>query len=117
MKFTMTRTALVVGSFMLATGGAYAAGTLTDPNGMTLYTFDKDAGGLSSCYDDCAKKWPAYVGKEGEELMKGWTLVKRTGGEMQMAYEGKPVYFFADDKKKGDVTGDGVGGVWHVVIE
>ena len=26
-------------------------------------------------------------------------------------------YFYAGDKKKGDKTGDGIGGVWHIVSE
>jgi predicted lipoprotein with Yx(FWY)xxD motif len=28
------------------------------------------------------------------------------------AYKGKPVYLWINDKAKGDVTGDGVGGNW-----
>ena len=28
-----------------------------------------------------------------------------------------PLYFYAGDKKNGDKTGDGKGGVWHVVAE
>jgi hypothetical protein len=30
---------------------------------------------------------------------------------------GKPVYYFAGDKKAGDMAGDGMGGVWHVINE
>ena len=45
-----------------------------------------------------------------------WTVVKRTDGTMQWAYDGKPLYHFIQDKKPGDVTGDGKGdGTWHVV--
>jgi predicted lipoprotein with Yx(FWY)xxD motif len=29
------------------------------------------------------------------------------------AYEGWPLYLWVKDTKPGDVTGDGVGGVWH----
>jgi Secreted repeat of unknown function len=36
------------------TGAAHGAGMLTAEDGMTLYTFDKDKDGASSCYDDCA---------------------------------------------------------------
>ncbi|MBN9047139.1 MAG: hypothetical protein J0H18_15955 [Rhizobiales bacterium] len=31
------------------------------------------------------------------------------------AYKGKLLYRYHDDKKAGDVKGDGKGGVWHVV--
>ena len=96
---------------------AQAAGMLMGANGMTLYVFDKDAGGVSSCYDACATHWPAYMGKKGEKMTEGWTEVKRKDGKMQMAYDGKPVYFFAGDKKKGDMAGDGMGGVWHIIKE
>ncbi|KPH07099.1 hypothetical protein AOG23_18670 [Rhizobium acidisoli] len=43
-----------------------------------------------------------------------WSLVKAADGKEMWAYEGKPLYTFAGDKKPGDMTGDGVGGVWHV---
>jgi predicted lipoprotein with Yx(FWY)xxD motif len=102
---------------LIFAGTAQSAGMLTAKNGMTLYTFDKDQGGTSACYDDCAKKWPPYLAKKGEKEMKGWSMVKRKGGKLQWAYDGKPLYFYADDKNKGDKTGDGVGGVWHVVAE
>ena len=117
MTSTMKRGAFALATLFLSAVGAQAAGMLTDKAGMTLYVFDKDTGGVSTCYDDCAKMWPAYIGKEGDKMMKDWTLVKRSDGSMQWAYDAKPVYFFKDDKKKGDMAGDGMGGVWHVVKE
>jgi predicted lipoprotein with Yx(FWY)xxD motif len=117
MKTTKKRNALVFAAFLLSAVGAQAAEMLTAKDGMTLYVFDKDKDGMSSCYDKCAVMWPPYLGKKGEEMMKDWTLVKRTDGTMQWAYDGKPVYFFKDDKKKGDAKGDGLGKVWHVVME
>ena len=116
MKSTKYLAALSV-SLMLSTGFAYAQGMIADKNGMTLYTFDKDAGGVSACYDDCAVKWPPYLGTADETMGEGWTLVDRTDGTKQWAYDGKPVYLFAGDKAKGDATGDAVGGVWHVIKE
>ena len=114
---TITRTAFALAAFMTSAIAAQAAGMVTAKNGMTLYVFDKDKGGVSACYDDCAKMWPAYMGKAEDALTEGWTLVKRTDGTMQWAYDGKPVYFFAKDTKKGDATGDGLGDVWHVIKE
>ena len=117
MTKTMMRGASVLAAAFLLAGATHAAGMLTAKNGMTLYVFDKDTGAMSSCYDDCAKHWPPYLGKEGDAMMKNWTLVKRKDGAMQWAYDGKPLYFYADDKKKGDKAGDGKGGVWHIVNE
>ena len=34
---------------------------LTDSKGMTLYTFDKDAGGKSACNGPCATNWPPLM--------------------------------------------------------
>jgi len=85
-------------------------------NGMTLYVFDKDAGGVPSCYDECAALWPPAIAKPGEKGEPGWTTVKRTDGSMQWVYDNKPVYFYAKDKKKGDQLGDGIGGVWHIAM-
>ena len=96
---------------------AAMAGMVADAKGMTLYTFDKDAGGASVCYDACATKWPPYLGKADAKLTEGWTLVDRKDGAKQWAYDGKPVYYFEGDKAKGDMKGDAIGGVWHVIKE
>ncbi|AGT07301.1 COG4315 family predicted lipoprotein [Paracoccus aminophilus] len=99
-------------------GIAAAAGTVkTDAAKMTLYTFDKDKDGVPSCYQDCAKNWPPYLGKSSEKMGTGWKLVERTDKTMQWAYDGKPTYLFSGDKKPGDMTGDGKGGMWHALKE
>lgn len=116
MTFAMTRTALVLSAFIISAAGAQAA-ALTAQNGMTLYTFDKDKGDQSSCYDDCAVNWPPYVGTADEKMPNDWKLVQRTDNTMQWTYDGKPLYFYIDDKAKGDAKGDGKGGVWHVINE
>jgi predicted lipoprotein with Yx(FWY)xxD motif len=90
---------------------------LTDAKGMTLYTFDKDAKGVSNCYDDCATKWPPLMAAADAAADGDYTHVARKDGSMQWAYDGRPLYLWQKDKKPGDVTGDGVGGVWHVAKE
>jgi predicted lipoprotein with Yx(FWY)xxD motif len=90
---------------------------LTDANGMTLYVFDKDEPGVSNCYDTCAEKWPPLLASEGAMAEGDFTLVERNDGTMQWAYDGMPLYGWVNDVNPGDTTGDGVGGVWHVVVE
>ncbi|MBV0890437.1 hypothetical protein KTN05_01050 [Paracoccus sp. Z118] len=102
---------------LLSLGAAQAQTAATGDTGMTLYTFDEDTGGTSTCYDQCAENWPPYLGQSGEEKGEGWTLVERTDGTMQWAYDGMPTYYYAGDANAGDTTGDGKGGVWHVVTE
>ncbi|WP_292404905.1 hypothetical protein [Mesorhizobium sp.] len=110
---------------MLGTAASYAAEAwkeadvggskiYTDANGMTLYTYDKDETGKSNCYDKCATNWPPLKAEADAKAEGEWTVVERTDGTKMWAYEGKPLYTFIKDKKAGDVTGDGVGGVWHI---
>lgn len=85
-----------------------------DANGMSLYTYDKDEAGKSNCYDKCATNWPPLAAAADAKADGEWTIVDRTDGTKMWAYDGKPLYTFIKDKAKGDVTGEGVGGVWHL---
>jgi len=91
------------------------AGILVDAKGMTLYTFDNDAAGVSNCYGGCAGSWPPFIAKAGAGADGDFTLVERKDGSAQWAYKGMPLYFWAGDAKPGETSGDGIGGVWHVV--
>ena len=87
---------------------------LTDSKGMTLYTFDKDSGGKSACTGGCATNWPPLMATGDAKAMDQYTVIARDDGSKQWAYKGKPLYTWKNDKKAGDVTGDGVNGVWHL---
>jgi len=114
-----------------AFGGAWAAGdygplqvvdssagkVLADEKGMTLYTYDKDKKGKSNCSGECAEYWPPAKASADAKPSGDLTLIKRADGSMQWADDGKPLYTYAQDKKPGDVTGDGKNGVWHAVKE
>ena len=85
---------------------------LTDEKGMTLYTLKGDKKDTSTCYDDCAKAWPPFMSDGKTEASAPYSIVERKDGMKQWAKDGKPLYFFVKDKKAGDVTGDGIKGVW-----
>jgi predicted lipoprotein with Yx(FWY)xxD motif len=87
---------------------------LTDAKGMTLYTFDKDAGGKSACNGSCATNWPPLAASAETRASGAYSVVTRDDGSLQWAYKNRPLYTWAKDKKPGDVTGDGVNGVWHI---
>ena len=87
---------------------------LTNAAGMTLYTFAKDAAGKSACNGGCAANWPPLAAKSGDMALGDWTIITRDDGTMQWAYKGAPLYTFKMDKAKGDVTGDGMAGAWHL---
>ncbi len=91
---------------------AFAA-PMTAANGMTVYTFDKDSGGVSACYEACAQTWPHVPADAVSGADFG--SVERKDGAKQATYQGKPIYFFKGDAQPGDTKGDGIGGVWHVL--
>ncbi|MBX3061342.1 MAG: hypothetical protein KF726_00100 [Anaerolineae bacterium] len=87
-------------------------------DGMTLYTFSKDADGVSNCSGDCAKAWPPFTVLKGDRLVapEGVTgtlaTIEREDGKLQVTYNGAPLYVYAEDKVPGDAKGDKVGDVW-----
>lgn len=90
---------------------------LTDFAGMTLYTFDKDTKGVSNCSGTCAVNWPPYTsGATAEKnLPANITVITRSDGSKQFAWKDMPLYYYASDTKPGQLLGDGVGTVWHIV--
>jgi len=94
-----------------------ADGMLVGPNGMTLYTFDRDAtgSGKSVCNGPCATNWPPLMAAGTHKAPGDYTIITRDDGKKQWAMKGKPLYYWVKDTKAGDKTGDGVQNVWHVV--
>lgn len=91
-------------------------GVLVDSrNNMTLYTFDKDTINKSNCLGDCLKAWPALKATKGNTTLGPYSTFQRDDGSYQWAVNGKPLYYFVKDKKAGDMMGDNVKNVWHVV--
>lgn len=88
---------------------------VTTVAGATLYTFDDDRNGESTCYGDCAKHWPPLIALDSAKAYRRMTLTRRIDGQQQWAYDGKPLYTYIDDKTPGDMKGDNVGNVWHVI--
>ena len=94
---------------------------LVDGAGTTLYMFDPDAQGASTCYDECAINWPPLLlltdepiaGDGADQSLLG--SVQRDDGGAQVTYAGWPLYYFIQDAAPGDVNGQGVNGVWWVL--
>ncbi len=83
--------------------------------GLTLYTFRKDATNTSNCYGDCAQSWPPFTAAASATADGALGIIDRNDGTRQYTLNGQPLYFWVGDNKPGDVTGDGVGGVWDAV--
>jgi predicted lipoprotein with Yx(FWY)xxD motif len=123
-QYSQSFKALMLTAVMALPSMAFAAepammkdGMMVDHKGMTVYMFDKDAGGKSMCNADCAKNWPPMMAPAGAKAEGKWTVIKRDDGKMQYAYDGKPLYTFVKDEKPGEMKGDGMKDVWHVMRE
>ena len=118
-----TRSRILALSLFLLSSQALAAGapvqtadgTLVGSNGMTLYTFDKDAAGngKSACSGPCAGNWPPLMAAADATASGDYSIVTRDDGSKQWSYKGKPLYFWIKDQKPGDKSGDGFKDVWH----
>ncbi len=113
--FTLCAACLGACTSMAPAPAKVADGVLVGANGMTLYTFDKDAAGSgkSACNGQCASNWPPLLATDAATASGDYAVVTRDDGKKQWALKGKPLYFWAKDAKPGDRTGDGVLGFWH----
>ena len=97
------------------TGDSAKGKVLTNDKGMTLYVFDKDTGGKSACNGPCANNWPPLTVADSAMPMGDYSVITRDDGSKQWAYKGRPLYTWKDDKKAGDISGDGrLNGAWHI---
>jgi predicted lipoprotein with Yx(FWY)xxD motif len=51
---------------------------------------------------------PGIMGKFG--------VTMRAGAAQQLTYDGAPLYTFANDKKPGDINGQGIASTWWAVV-
>jgi predicted lipoprotein with Yx(FWY)xxD motif len=94
-----------------ATFGNYLAASF---NGMTLYVDTHDSKNVSTCTGSCATNWPPYtttgkapfvaVGSVSGQI----SSFTRADGTTQLTYNGMPLYFWINDSKAGDITGQNV---------
>jgi predicted lipoprotein with Yx(FWY)xxD motif len=96
---------------------------LVDAKGRTLYLFEKDKNGKSSCSGACVHYWPPAVTSGKTTAGSGVVAskigsAKRADGKRQITYAGHPLYRFSGDTSAGQTTGQGLddfGAEWYVV--
>jgi predicted lipoprotein with Yx(FWY)xxD motif len=96
---------------------------LVDGNGKTLYLFEADTSASSTCSAACAQAWPPVTTNGGPKAAGSATqsllgTTTRSDGTKQVTYNGHPLYYFINDTKPGDVTGEGstqFGAGWDVL--
>jgi predicted lipoprotein with Yx(FWY)xxD motif len=99
---------------------------VVNAKGLTLYVLGADAPNKTNCSGQCAKFWPPALVPKGVTPpvhMKGATgtfgVVMRANGKHQLTYDSAPLYTFLNDKKAGQLNGEGVyafGGFWFPVV-
>lgn len=109
------------GDAELKTANSSAGQIVVDKNGMSVYFFTKDIkdSGRSACTETCAAAWPAVTTKSGSPAVAGVSgkvgTVDAANGWKQITVNGMPVYYYAKDRKAGDVLGQGVNNSWYLV--
>ena len=95
---------------------------LTNDKGMTLYTFKNDKPNETTCNAACAKTWPpVLVANEQAKLTAAADItgklgvIERKDGTYQVTYNEMPLYRYTEDTKPGDIKGENVNNLWHVV--
>jgi predicted lipoprotein with Yx(FWY)xxD motif len=101
---------------VLHTRIGYVLATAKD---LVVYTYAKDSkGGAPTCKGACAAQWPPVTGmpKAGaaDHFPGTFGVVRGAGGVEQITYEGMPLYVLKGAKPLL-TTGNGQGGVWHVI--
>jgi predicted lipoprotein with Yx(FWY)xxD motif len=105
----------------IAVGQSQLGPIVVDGTGRTLYRFDKDMPGsaTSACNGACAAAWPAALVTDqpvaGPGVSGALGAIMRADGTRQLTLDGHPLYRYVGDQGPGDTTGDGFGGIWHVV--
>jgi predicted lipoprotein with Yx(FWY)xxD motif len=92
---------------------------ISDGHGFAIYTSSSDVPASeqqtphSSCDAACSKAWPPFTLDRfilpSSFKDSDFSLFARSGGVLQVAYRGKPLYRFLQDQKPGDTLGQAVG--------
>lgn len=106
------------------TTGAYGE-YLTDNAGKSLYLYQADSPGTSTCYGACAQAWPPLLAPPGQSYSGSGNVqssllgtTSRTDGSTQVTYKGWPLYYYAPDQNPGETKGQAIldyGANWYLV--
>jgi predicted lipoprotein with Yx(FWY)xxD motif len=111
------------GALSVKVGMSGLGSFLTDGQGRTLYLFTRDSGGASSCSGGCTSVWPPVTSSTAVQVGTGASAsllgtTSRGGGQMQVTYNGHPLYYYVGDINPGDTNGEQLnqfGGLWYAV--
>lgn len=94
---------------------------LADSQGMSLYVYAMDEGGESACTSEkCMENWPPYTVEGDVTVAEGVNAnfagtYERPDGSIQATYNGWPLYYNERDEEQGDIRGQALGDVFHLM--
>jgi predicted lipoprotein with Yx(FWY)xxD motif len=95
---------------------------LVTASGLTLYWFANDTTSQSNCNGSCASYWKPLIGSAataaGISLPHGFGTIKRSDGQLQITYDGHPLYTYTGDTAAGQINGNDLnasGGLWWAI--
>ena len=97
------------------TANKFLGDYLVNQSGFALYYFTDDCSGMgaSTCYDDCAAKWPPFYAETisvPDSLRPvDFATITRTDRSKQTTFKGWPLYLSSRDGAAGDIFGNGQG--------
>jgi predicted lipoprotein with Yx(FWY)xxD motif len=77
---------------------------LGDAGGQTLLISDKDPPGRSSCDSTCAQEFPPLFATACARAFGDWSVIRRSDGTRQWAYQSHALYTWTKEKKPGEVA-------------
>ncbi|HYH77276.1 MAG TPA: hypothetical protein VD841_07225 [Arthrobacter sp.] len=104
----------------LKTASSSAGNIVVDAKGMSVYFFTKDTkdSGTSACTGACLTMWPPLTTTSATPTVEGVTgtvgTITTPDGAKQVTLNGLPLYYYEQDKKPGDILGQGVNDVWYL---
>jgi predicted lipoprotein with Yx(FWY)xxD motif len=104
----------------LKTASSSAGTIVVDAKGMSVYFFTKDAkdSGTSACTGACLTMWPPLTTTSATPKVEGVTgtvgTITTPDGAKQVTLNGLPLYYYEQDKKPGDILGQGVNDLWYL---
>lgn len=106
---------------VLSVGQSTAGQIVVAGQGLSVYYFTKNTkdSGNSACTGACLTSWPPVTSTTATPTVNGVTgkvgTIPSANGKMQVTINGMPIYYYSKDQAAGDITGQGVGGVWYLV--
>ena len=90
-------------------------GILVEQGGRALYTYRPDTPGQSACDAPCERLWPPHYADADAKPFGPFTIARSIDGRPVWAWQGKPLYRWISDRRRGDAGGQGVADAWDLV--